>query len=71
MHNRENLKIKTLSFIMQIQGIQPVFMSDTVKTFLHAILRADNTKVGMLLLLLQKKKKKCVEPSFMTETIRT
>ena len=41
--------------------MHPIFMTDALKTFTHAILRAENTKMRIFSFMLQKE----------TETIRT
>ena len=34
-HNGDNAKLRTFSFIIQRQRIQPNFMTDNIRTFIH------------------------------------
>ena len=63
MHNGYNLKLKIFSFIIQRQGIQLIFMTDTIITF-----RANYAKVRIFSLILQKQR---IQSSFMTDVVRT
>ena len=70
MHNGDNKKLRSFTFLSQRQGIQLAFMTDSLRTFMHTKNTKYNGDKAKLKILSSLSQRQRIQPNFMTDIIK-